>query len=125
MRRVLLAVAVLSALAATASSCLSPTLPLPPPDHPDAIFADSNGLWQISGHCRAGATVIVVNSRTGRGVTMQDLTNQGTYHVALAGLPCDLALVEEQLADGEVTSSTDFVLQDYNNGAPVDPSSCP
>jgi hypothetical protein len=125
MRRVLLAVALLGVLAATAPSCLSPTLPLPPPDHPDAISQDSTGLWQVSGHCDVGATVLVSNARTGFGVSMQDLGNHGTYHLALPGQPCDLARVQELLADGEWTQATGFLLQDYNNGAPVDPSSCP
>jgi hypothetical protein len=125
MRRLLIALAILAALATTAPSCLSPTLPLPPPDQPDAIMQDSTGLWQIVGHCTLGADVDVQNTRTGRGVTEQDLANQGTYHVALAGKACDLARVEETETDDSRTPPTFFVLQAYSNGAPVDPSACP
>lgn len=44
-RRLVLAVAASLALGA----CLSPTLPLPPPDRPDVSSPDANGLVRIQG----------------------------------------------------------------------------
>jgi hypothetical protein len=125
MRRLLIALAMLAALATTAPSCLSPTLPLPPPDLPDGALLDSTGLWQISGHCTPGALVSVFNTRTGRGVQVEDLADLGIYHVALAGRACDQIRMEEQETDGDVTQPNFFLLQAYINGAPVDPNACP
>jgi hypothetical protein len=125
MRRLVIALAILAAFATTAPSCLSPTLPLPPPDHPDDILQDGTGLWQISGHCTIGALVSVFDTTTHRGVQVQDFTNQGIYHVAIAGNACDLIRVEETETDGSETEPTLFVLEAYGNGGPVDPTSCP
>lgn len=52
-------------LVATASlalgACLSPTLPLPPPDRPDVSSPDANGLVRIQGVASANAEVIAWN----------------------------------------------------------------
>lgn len=125
MRRVQLALAALAVLAASVSSCLSPTLPLPPPDVPDAIDVDTNGLWQISGHCDPGSLVTVFNAKTARGVVVQDVNESGFYHVELTGQPCDLAWVQEQTLDGDVSPQTRFVLEAFSQGEPVDPNTCP
>jgi hypothetical protein len=48
-----------SALAVT--SCLSPTLPLPPPDRPDVSAPDASGLVRIQGIATPRAEVIAWN----------------------------------------------------------------
>jgi hypothetical protein len=126
-RRALLPVATLAAFAVMAPSCLSPTLPLPPPDAPDAISVPgTNGMWQISGDCVAGAIVTVFDTNTGRGVLAEDLAKVGTYTVGLTGTACDSVWVEQQTADGASTSEpTFFVLEAVASGQPVDPNACP
>jgi Bacterial Ig domain len=118
MRRLPLAFVALAMVASTAS-CLSPTLPLPPPDQPDAILQDSTGLWQISGTCIAGATVAVFDTVTHKGVLAQDFDNTGTYHVALVGQACDVVEITQTLADGEESPPTEIVLEGFVNGEPT------
>jgi hypothetical protein len=43
------------------ASCLSPTLPLPPPDRPDVSAPDGNGLVRIQGIAAPKAEVIAWN----------------------------------------------------------------
>ena len=42
-------------------SCLSPTLPLPPPDRPDVSSPDENGLVRVQGVAAPRAEVIAWN----------------------------------------------------------------
>lgn len=52
-------------LLATASlalgACLSPTLPLPPPDRPDVSSPDASGMVRIQGLAPVGSTVTAWN----------------------------------------------------------------
>jgi hypothetical protein len=118
MRRPLSILAALAVLATTAS-CLSPTLPLPPPDQPETISEDSTGLWQISGTCIAGALVTVFDTVSHRGIVVQDVAQVGSYHVALPGQACDFVWVMQETEDGDVSAQTGFVLQSTLNGEPV------
>jgi hypothetical protein len=56
MRRLLLPLAGLCL-----AGCLSPTLPLPPPDRPDVSAADENGLVRLQGVAAPSAEVIAWN----------------------------------------------------------------
>lgn len=109
-----------------AASCLSPTLPLPPPDAPEGISGPSSaGLWQISGNCVVGAIVTVFNTKTGRGEVAEDLANAGTYSVTIAGSACDLVWVDQETTGGDASASTTFTLQSVASGQAVDPGACP
>jgi len=126
-RHPLLPIAGLAALATMAASCLSPTLPLPPPDLPEAISPPtSNGLWQVVGNCIPGAFVTVFNPNTSppTGTVVEDVARAGTYNVAIAGTECQLVWVEQQTEDG-TSAQTFFVLQAFANGEPVNPQACP
>ncbi len=124
-RRALLTLAALAAYAMMAASCLSPTLPLPPPDVPDAIAAPSaNALWQISGTCIPGAFVWVFNTNTASGVGVEDVAKTGSYHVAIGGTQCDTVWVQQQTVD-DTSAQTYFVLEPFANGEPTNPSACP
>jgi hypothetical protein len=59
LRRLLLLTAGLCLL-----SCLSPTLPLPPPDRPDVSAPDENGLVRLQGVAVPHAEVIAWNHDT-------------------------------------------------------------
>jgi hypothetical protein len=125
-RRALTTVAALAAFATMAASCLSPTLPLPPPDAPESISGpNSTGLWQISGNCVAGAIVSVFNTNTGRGEEEEDLANTGTYSVTIAGTECDIVSVEQATTAGAASESTTFTLQAVSSGEAVNPNACP
>jgi hypothetical protein len=118
-----LCVAVVATGASIASSCLSPTLPLPPPDPPSDIAQDvATGEWQVSGDCVPGATVLVVNNTTGRGAVVEDLDQSGSYSVAIAGKACDPASVTQMLnVDGSEESGgpTPFVLAPVSDAMPT------
>jgi hypothetical protein len=127
MRRALLSLVALLATATMAASCLSPTLPLPPPGQPDAISGDSTGLWQIAGHCAVGASVRIVNQRTSQFAGDEDLDRTGTYNIAIEGKQCDAMMITQEpfIDSGDMSSPTEFVLQAWNNGMAVDPNACP
>lgn len=59
LRRLLLLTAGLCLL-----SCLSPTLPLPPPDRPDVTAPDESGLVRLQGVAAPDAEVIAWNHET-------------------------------------------------------------
>lgn len=64
-RRAWLAGAGLVGLLLTGSGCLSPTLPLPPPDKPAVTGPDAQGNVELRGGVQPGATATAVNPRTG------------------------------------------------------------
>jgi len=118
MRRLLLRLgltALVSALAST--SCLSPTLPLPPPDVDTVTESSEQGIWQISGSCKPGALVIVVNDETGEGVVYEDRTESGTWVVELPAQECDSAWVSQEHGNQE-SSRNVFTVEPV----PVDPA---
>ncbi|APR78452.1 Hypothetical protein A7982_03799 [Minicystis rosea] len=122
-RRSLFPVLALAA-ALSLSSCLSPTLPLPPPEQPTTINAGTTpGTWEVFGNCNAGALVTVFNERTGEGVVVEDRALTGVYHVTIEGTECDLAWVKEDVESGE-TMRTSFVLAARKPGDPTDNPAC-
>jgi len=115
---------VVTAITLATSSCLSPTLPLPPPEQPDSIrVGTAPGTWQVSGSCDAGATVTVVNEATGIGVVVEDRSNSGSYSVTLVGAQCDLTTVRE-LFMGQESGPTTFPLAARAPGDPTDNPLC-
>jgi hypothetical protein len=116
---------VVTAVTLATSSCLSPTLPLPPPEQPDSIRAGTEpGTWVVSGTCTAGATVLVINEVTGQGVITEDRTQSGNYSVILAGKQCDEASVRESFPDGQEAGPTTFTLAKQQPGDPIDNPLC-
>lgn len=122
LRRSLLALLVLAG-----ASCLSPTLPLPPPEEPETVReASEAGTWQVAGTCSPGARVTVLNENTGRGVVFDDRDSAGTYSVTIEADACQVgSIVQEIAGDGESTSaSTRFVFRTIQQGVAIDPSEC-
>ncbi|MFO0556076.1 MAG: hypothetical protein U0271_47305 [Polyangiaceae bacterium] len=114
---------VVLALGILAPGCLSPTLPLPPPEEPETVHAESATSWQIVGTCIEGAEVTLLNERTGRGVVVIDLDNLGLYSATLEGEPCDVVLLSQSVGT-EDSDNTRFVLEEISDGEPVGPGSC-
>lgn len=109
-RRTLLRVLTLvGAAALLGGGCLSPTLPIPPPDPPDSMHATAAGLWQIAGDCSPGALVTVLNERTGRGAVVEDKAQTGRYVLEIAAEMCDPAWVMQEV-DQERSGQTGFVI---------------
>jgi hypothetical protein len=122
--RSLLSVATLAVLVPLAgASCLSPTLPLPPPDVPNAIVASTTtpGTWEVFGSCEAGATVFVFDMANGTGSIDEDLARTGSYHVTIAGAKCDQVTVSQEV-DGQYSTGTGFQLAAFTPGDPGDPA---
>jgi hypothetical protein len=103
--------------------CLSPTLPLPPPDEPGVVTSLGDGTWEIEGDCMPGAIVAVVNDRTGEGAIEEDRDRDGRYSVVLPADPCDLAWITQSVG-GEESARTKFVVQERTPTGPVDPNAC-
>lgn len=108
--------------AAGLSSCVSPTLPLPPPEEPESIQLVEDG-WRIGGSCNPGAVVTVLNQVTGLGVTIEDRDLDGRYAVTLEAEECDLASVTQSDEDGP-SPETSFVILEKIPGVESDPSIC-
>jgi len=74
LRRAALRLTALAVSLLAAAACLSPTLPLPPPEDPDTIqpSAEHSGYWRVSGECYTGAMVTLFNDRTRKGVVVED-----------------------------------------------------
>lgn len=110
-RRLLLGLgltAVVSALSAT--SCLSPTLPLPPPDVEAVSQSTEPDRWLISGTCAPGALVIVFNDDTAQGVAYEDRDQSGHFLVEIEAELCDSAWVSQER--GNDTSARNFFVID-------------
>jgi hypothetical protein len=114
-----------AALFVALPACLSPTLPLPPPEAPDTISpqAASPGVWTISGSCLEGAIVIVFNEATGEGAVVEDRDRDGRYEAQIEASLCDLAWVAQDLGEDE-SARTTFVVQDRTPSGLADPSAC-
>jgi hypothetical protein len=105
------------------SACLSPTLPLPPPDVNSMHPAQSAGYWTVSGTCNTGAIVTVFNERTGRGAVVEDRENIGFFSVVIEANPCDFAWAKQE--DGQETSGrTTFAIQEKSTDLFDDPDAC-
>jgi hypothetical protein len=87
-RRFLLQLVLAAVLPWAGASCLSPTIPLPPPETESIIEAEA-GLWSISGTCEDGALVTVFNKTQGEGVVIEDRDRNGKFIVKLKANLCD------------------------------------
>ena len=84
MRRLLLLTAGLCLAA-----CLSPTLPLPPPDRPDVAAADENGLVRLQGVAAPQAEVIAWNHNNNL-IAGQVTGDDSRYDFTIKAEPNDL-----------------------------------
>lgn len=105
------------------AGCLSPTLPLPPPEEPSTISALSDGRWELDGDCLDGAEVIAINEETGRGVVFVDRENTGRYSLVIEGEPCDVIILSQVVSD-EASGEVRAVLREVESGLDVDPEAC-
>jgi hypothetical protein len=64
LRRLIL-LAGLASVAASATGCLEPTLPLPPPSRPDVSPPDLRGITTVVGRVPGGTTAVVENLANG------------------------------------------------------------
>ena len=113
-RRVLLGLGV----TATAA-CVSPTLPLPPPDAPDSIgLSTEAGMWDIRGSSTPGAVVLIKNLSTGRIYGSEDRDSDGRYFVQVQAEECDAAEVWELIGD-HISDSSFFVIEPIANSSPL------
>src|SRR5689334_1966561 len=97
-RRPLLSLAFAAACALLGASCLSPTLPLPPPDV-SSVQQSAPGTWTVTGTCKPGAVVSVFDENRGKGVLVEDRENTGTFVVELPADLCDFAWVSQTLGN--------------------------
>ncbi len=114
--RRLAAIASLGLVAFAAQGCLSPTLPLPPPEEPDVVQQETGGNWLVAGACADHALVSIFNRNTGAGVITT--CTHGTYAKTLQGQKCDDCFVSQETEDGEQSSETEFLLQKTAGGTP-------
>lgn len=106
------------------ASCLSPTLPLPPPEPPDTITAEAApDTFRIAGSCLQGAMVTVFNEVSGVGAVVEDRDADGRYEVVIQAKLCDLGWVEQRVGADEAARTT-FVIQDRTLSGPLDPNAC-
>lgn len=105
------------------AACLSPTLPLPPPEEPSSISENADGTWQVAGSCLEGAQVILLNEATARGVVVVDQDASGHYSIAVPGEACDVIVLSQSASD-EVSGETRFTLRAVEGGTAVDPTAC-
>lgn len=118
-RSSLLHLALGALFAVLAASCLSPTLPLPPPE-PDSIQEARTGVWIVSGSCQKGATITVTNTSKHRGVVVEDFEQIGNYSIEIEADLCDTGSVSEQIGN-EVSNETGFV---FDKPSGTSSSSC-
>ncbi len=106
-------------------ACLSPTLPLPPPEVPDTITgpASASTEWTMSGTCTRGAIVTVFNEQTGQGVVIEDRNQLGRYTVTLKATQCDLAWVKQDIGSDSSVRET-FVIEERTPSSPSGPILC-
>jgi hypothetical protein len=122
--RALLHALAVAVLAVAPTACLSPTLPLPPPEISTILPATGAGQWEISGDCTAGTTVTVLDTKTGVGSVYEDLPRTGFFSVVIEGTQCDLIEVWEEDEDQDLSSASSYPLQAMSDGEPVNPALC-
>ncbi len=121
-RRHLLTFALAAASALLGASCLSPTLPLPPPEV-ESIQQLGASQWTISGSCIPGAIVSVFNQTQNQGVLIEDTTQLGKFVVTLKADECDVGWVSQVVAT-EASGQTAFVVEPLSNNDTGASSSC-
>ncbi|MBM4360218.1 MAG: hypothetical protein FJ096_19095 [Deltaproteobacteria bacterium] len=110
------------------TGCLSPTLPLPPPEAPLTITEsvppgeDGESTWLVRGTCSPGAIVLVENVDTGRIQGIEDDDGDGRYTLSVAAKPCARAEVWQLFEDIQSTR-TGFLVAPTTNGS-VAPGAC-
>jgi hypothetical protein len=107
-RRPLLHLALAAAAALLGTSCLSPTLPLPPPDV-ESIQQAGPTTWTISGSCTPGAVVTVFDDNRKKGVVVEDSDRSGKFVVELEADACDSGWASQTIGV-EWSSETPFVV---------------
>lgn len=113
------------ALGSSAAGCLSPTLPLPPPDEPESIRGnDGETEWEVRGTCTPGALVLVRNIDRGTIDGADDQNADGRYFVRVRGAACAACEVFE-LVDGDISPATFFVLEPRENSLGDDSCAAP
>ncbi|MGC4088802.1 MAG: hypothetical protein QM756_13060 [Polyangiaceae bacterium] len=65
-----------------ATGCLSPTLPLPPPNQPQQSDVDESGVVHLTGAVRAESWVYALNQATNKGY-IQITGTDGRYDLAV------------------------------------------
>lgn len=117
--------AALSALSAVLGlSCLSPSLPLPPPTVTSIGSLDpTKASWSITGDCVPGAIVTVFNENTGEGAVIEDRDMTGRFTLPLDASLCDLGWVKQELGS-DLSAKTTFVVEELDESGPLDPSAC-
>ncbi|MBW2453157.1 MAG: hypothetical protein JRI68_01530 [Deltaproteobacteria bacterium] len=107
----------MGALVGSGSGCLSPTLPLPPPEPPDAVSesATGEGTWDVRGVCTPGARVLVKNLDNKVIAGRDDDDYDGHYLIPIQADLCDDAMVFE-LVDDNLSEGTFFIIQPTVNG---------
>ena len=108
-RRPLLSFALAAVFAVLGASCLSPTLPLPPPDV-ESVQMSSPTQWTIAGSCQPGAIVSIFNDTQKQGVLYQDVALMGRYVVTLTADQCDMGWVSEVVGT-EASGQTAFLVE--------------
>ena len=111
-RRHLLTFALAAASALLGASCLSPTLPLPPPDV-ESIQQAGPTQWTIAGSCLPGAIVSVFNDTRNQGVLVEDTTQLGKFVVTLDADECDVGWVS-QVVGAETSGQASFVVEAHS-----------
>jgi hypothetical protein len=117
-RRFLLRIGFVVATALAATSCLSPTLPLPPPDVDSSTEAADGQHWILSGTCRPGALVTVLNEETGLGSVYEDRGENGQWTIELEAQKCDRAWVAQQYGN-DGSGRNEIVIEPINGGDPA------
>lgn len=121
-RRPLLVLALAAAFSLAGASCLSPTLPVPPPEI-DSITQTADGLWTIGGSCEKGAIVTVFNETQAQGVVVEDKDLTGHFVVKLSANHCDTGWTSAQMGNTVSTAST-FVVEAKSPNDMSAPSTC-
>jgi hypothetical protein len=75
---------VILAALVVASSCLSPTLPLPPPNKPDVEGPDASGNVTLTGEVIPGASVYANNLNSGVSAGQRSDSRSGKYRFEIA-----------------------------------------
>jgi hypothetical protein len=105
-------------------ACLSPTLPVPPPEAPGDVGLGADGLWELRGRCTPGAVVLVRNLDTGLITGVEDRDANGSYFMRVAGELCARAEIWELIGD-DVSGATFFLFEPKVNGLATGECSIP
>jgi hypothetical protein len=108
-RRFLLQLVLAAALPWAGASCLSPTLPLPPPET-ESLTASEEGFWTIAGTCQSGALVTIFNETQAEGVVIEDRDRSGRFVAKLRANLCDVGWVS-QVVGNESSPRAAFVVE--------------